>query len=210
MILYAYTYFVKDKSPQKKNRETSEQEGGTVFAMNEEFLIDVLKNKDSILWEIEENIKTILRSIQQEADEVEEIRTFYLPHPTAQLGKASRTAGRVRDLSDLYDSFEKSRQRRNKESQHLLNGLIRQREEVEHVWKCFLVLPHEPQRLLKMYYAEGRKLEDVAQELKVSVKTVFNRRNAALKLLKESCESGLSPDVLLRTGWKAKQCKGNG
>ena len=175
--------------------------------MNEEFLIEVLKNKDSILHEIEDHIKTLLRSMQQEEDEIEEIRAFYLPNPSAAWGKAKRPEGSIRDLSDLYESFEKSRQRRNRESKHLLNGLLRQREEVEHVWKCFLVLPYEPQRLLKMYYVDGRKLEDVAQELKVSVKTAFNHRNAALKMLKEICESGLSPETLLRTGQKTKRCR---
>ena len=175
--------------------------------MNEVFLIEVLRNKDSMLHEIEENIKSLLRSMQQEEDEIEEIRSFYLPKPSATWGKAQCTEGGVKDLSDLYESFEKSRQRRNRESKHLLNGLLRKREEVEHVWNCFLVLPHEPQKLLKMYYVDGRKLEDMALELQVSVKTAFNHRNAALKALKESCESGLSPDVLLRTEQRAERCR---
>ncbi len=170
------------------------------FIISEQFVKEVLRNKDAMLCTIRDKLCSINDEISNTDEYLKAVALS--SHPISDMPSGS---GKKRDVSDMYEEYKAKRKQWTGEYAELGRELIRQEEIILRVWRCFLALDEPYFSILNRIYVKKELYHTVQTESGVTLEPFEKRRKRGIETILQLYKSNISDEMLSSLGNRPKK-----
>lgn len=146
--------------------------------IDENIVKDVLRNRKNKINSIHRKMNYLTSDI----DLKNEILTSICLR-SQRLSDLPKARGRKKDMSDVYEAYQKSFEEQKYEIQEQFWKLVEQEDMIERVWQCFLALEEPYFSILEAIYVKQEKYEVVLEESGLSNQPFNEKRRHGIEAI---------------------------
>lgn len=152
---------------------------------------DILKNKETMLNSIHEKLFMVRHDLMQHREIIEMVCL------SSPISGVSGPKGVHKDLSDVYEKYQNTLNRRRTEYKALFRQMVRKEDKINRVWGAFLTLDDPYYWILNELYVHNRLYTDVESCSGMSHRIFEEKRKDGIRQIIRLYESNANISVML-------------